>query len=42
MGFVVGADPTHELIYTCEGNWENRVLCRQLNYAGGGVWFARY
>ncbi|MFL6163473.1 MAG: CHAP domain-containing protein [Jatrophihabitantaceae bacterium] len=41
MGLVAGADPGHGTIYTCEGNWSDRVLNQTRNYHAGNYAFAR-
>jgi hypothetical protein len=41
MGLVAGADPKKGLIYTCEGNWSDRVLSQLRNYHQGAYAFAR-
>ena len=41
MGFVAGADPSHHQIYTCEGNWRDRVLSQTRDYGAGDIGFAR-
>jgi hypothetical protein len=41
MGLVAGADPAHHLIYTCEGNWSDRVLSQNRDYHAGDIRFAR-
>jgi hypothetical protein len=41
MGLVAGADPRAHQIWTVEGNYENKVTSRTINYAGAGLWFLR-
>jgi hypothetical protein len=41
MGLVAGADPAHHQIYTCEGNWEDKVLSQTRDYSAGDYRFAR-
>ncbi|MGI8667479.1 MAG: CHAP domain-containing protein [Jatrophihabitans sp.] len=41
MGLVAGADPVAGTIYTCEGNWSDRVLSQVRAYRSGVYTFAR-
>lgn len=41
MGLVAGADPSRTIIYTCEGNWSNRVLGQTRDYRRADIRFAR-
>jgi hypothetical protein len=41
MGLVAGADPQQGIIYTCEGNWGDRVIGQGRNYHTGNYAFAR-
>jgi hypothetical protein len=41
MGLVAGADAATHTIYTCEGNWSDRVLGQTRNYRAGDIRFAR-
>jgi hypothetical protein len=40
-GFVAGANPSQGKIYTCEGNYSDKVGSRLIVYASAGLWFAR-
>jgi hypothetical protein len=41
IGFVAGANPSQKQIYTCEGNYSDKVGSRLVAYASAGLWFAR-
>jgi hypothetical protein len=41
IGFVAGANTAQKQIFTCEGNYSDKVGSRLVSYASGGFWFAR-
>jgi hypothetical protein len=40
-GLVVGANPASHLIWTIEGNYNNGVGQRNIDYSSNQLWFAR-
>lgn len=40
IGFVAGANAAQKQIFTCEGNYSDKVGSRLVGYGSGGFWFA--
>jgi hypothetical protein len=41
MGLVAGADPHAGTVFTCEGNWGDRVVSQVRSFRSGSYAFAR-